>query len=271
MALGGERLGQLPGGLAGPAQRALGVAAGVGVDQPIQRLKQAGSVSRRRLGPSYWRMRPRGSAGWSSSATPRAHRRARGLGQARDPADPALAQRPGRRAEQQPALPLGQVRRHQREGRCQHLIQVHTRKPLQPLPPGKVTKRGPPRSPETARSMESPSMGLLRRPTTSEIVEDGRLGRPCGPGAHSRASQKTRLRLRRQSHIQLLYQHIPAWLALVLCGCSPPANVPPRRQERPPNRAIRRLLHGKHPQGDAGDQLRVLGSSRQRHARRQGA
>jgi hypothetical protein len=36
------------------------------------------------------------------------------------------------------------------------------------------------RSPETARSMESPSMGLLRRPTTSEIVEDGRLGRSCG-------------------------------------------------------------------------------------------
>jgi hypothetical protein len=30
-------------------------------------------------------------------------------------------------------------------------------------------------------------MGLLRRPTTGGIVEDGRLGRPCGPGAHSRA------------------------------------------------------------------------------------
>ena len=40
-------------------------------------------------------------------------------------------------------LPLGQVRRNQREGRRQHLIQVHTRKLLQPLTPGKVTKRGP--------------------------------------------------------------------------------------------------------------------------------
>jgi hypothetical protein len=30
-------------------------------------------------------------------------------------------------------------------------------------------------------------MDLLRRPTTGEIVEDGRLGRPCGPDAHSRA------------------------------------------------------------------------------------
>jgi hypothetical protein len=33
-------------------------------------------------------------------------------------------------------------------------------------------------------------MGLLRRPTTSGIVEDGRLGRPCGPGAPSRTSRK---------------------------------------------------------------------------------
>jgi hypothetical protein len=39
-------------------------------------------------------------------------------------------------------------------------------------------------------------MGLLRRPTPGEIVEGGRLARPCGPGAHSRASQKTKPRLR---------------------------------------------------------------------------
>src|SRR5215218_7251318 len=30
-------------------------------------------------------------------------------------------------------------------------------------------------------------MGLLRRPTPGEIVEGGRLGRPYGPGAPSRA------------------------------------------------------------------------------------
>src|SRR6266508_3463789 len=30
-------------------------------------------------------------------------------------------------------------------------------------------------------------MGLLRRPTPGEIVEGGRLSRPCGPGTHSRA------------------------------------------------------------------------------------
>src|SRR5215211_6946340 len=40
---------------------------------------------------------------------------------------------------------------------------------------------------ESARSIHRPSMGLLRRPTPGEIVEGGRLSRPCGPGAHSRA------------------------------------------------------------------------------------
>jgi hypothetical protein len=72
-----------------------------------------------------------------------AHRRPGRLGQPRHPADPAIAQRPGRRAQQQPLLPLGQVWRDQREGRRQHLIRVHTRTLLQPLTPGKVTKRGP--------------------------------------------------------------------------------------------------------------------------------
>src|SRR5688572_12437375 len=40
---------------------------------------------------------------------------------------------------------------------------------------------------ESARSIQRPSMGLLRRPTPGEIVEGGRLCRPCGPGTHSRA------------------------------------------------------------------------------------
>ncbi|MFL6224428.1 MAG: hypothetical protein ACJ75K_16765, partial [Actinomycetes bacterium] len=44
-------------------------------------------------------------------------------------------------------------------------------------------------------------MGLLRRPTPGEIVEDGRFSRPCGSGALSRAFQKTNLRLRRHSRI----------------------------------------------------------------------
>jgi hypothetical protein len=38
-----------------------------------------------------------------------------------------------------------------------------------------------------------PSMGLLRRPTPGEIVEGGRLGRPCGPGAHSRAIRENQV------------------------------------------------------------------------------
>jgi hypothetical protein len=144
MPLGGERLGQLSGGLAGPAQRALGIAAGVGVDQPIQRHQQARVGVAAPLGTLMLAdASPR--VGWLvelGGAT--THRRARGISQARDPADPAVAQRSGRRAQQQPALPLGQVRRDQREGRCQHLVQVHIANLCQPLTPGKVAKRGPP-------------------------------------------------------------------------------------------------------------------------------
>jgi len=44
---------------------------------------------------------------------------------------------------------------------------------------------------ESARLIHGPSMGHLRRPTPGEIVEGGRLGRPCRPGAYSRAFQKS--------------------------------------------------------------------------------
>jgi hypothetical protein len=47
---------------------------------------------------------------------------------------------------------------------------------------------------ESARSIHCPSMGLLRRPTPGEIVEGGRLGRPCGPGVLSRAISENHLR-----------------------------------------------------------------------------
>src|SRR5215216_3843203 len=56
-------------------------------------------------------------------------------------------------------------------------------------------------------------MGLLRRPTPGGIVEDGRLGRPCGPGALRAQLEKTSLRLRRHSHISNIspiatYRHL---------------------------------------------------------------
>jgi hypothetical protein len=100
MPLGGERLGQLPGGLARPAQRAVGIAAGVGVDQPIQRLQQAGIGVASPLGAVVLADAPP-RVGWLvelGDAT--TDRRPGRLGQARDPADPAVAQRPGRGAEQ---------------------------------------------------------------------------------------------------------------------------------------------------------------------------
>jgi hypothetical protein len=54
---------------------------------------------------------------------------------------------------------------------------------------GTSSDHSPPRyaTLESARSIQRPSMGLLRRPTPGEIVEGGRLGRPCGLGTHSRA------------------------------------------------------------------------------------
>jgi hypothetical protein len=100
MPLPGERLGQLPGGLTGPAQRALRVAAGVGIDQPIQRHNQPRIGVAPPLGAIVLTdAAPR--VGWLvelGDAT--THRRPGRLGQARDPADPAVPQRSGRRAEQ---------------------------------------------------------------------------------------------------------------------------------------------------------------------------
>jgi len=50
------------------------------------------------------------------------------------------------------------------------------------------------------------------------------------------------------SRIHLPYQHIPAWLALVLSdGYRPPTCRLGHRHD--PNRATQRLLHGKHPLG----------------------
>ena len=54
---------------------------------------------------------------------------------------------------------------------------------------------------ESARSIQRPSMGLLRRPTPGEIVEGGRLGRPCGPGRAFARVSENHLRLRQTKHI----------------------------------------------------------------------
>jgi hypothetical protein len=139
----GQCLGQLPGRLARPAQRALRVAAGIGLHQPVQHLQQARVALMQPLGTLVLADAPPRVGRLVQLGRATADRRPRRLGQPRDPADPAVAQCPGRRAKQQPTLPLGQMRRDQGEGRRQHLIQVHTPKLLQPPTPGKVTKRGP--------------------------------------------------------------------------------------------------------------------------------
>src|SRR5215212_192286 len=73
-------------------------------------------------------------------------------------------------------------------------------------------------------------MGLLRRPTPGGIVEDGRLGRPCGPGALRAQLEKTSLRLRRHSHISNIspiatYRHLPKAKAGCWTGWSAFAQV----------------------------------------------
>jgi hypothetical protein len=121
----GERLGQLPGGPARPPQRALRVAAGVWLHQPVQRRQQTRIGVAPPLGTLVLADAPPRVGRLVQLGRATADRRPRRRGQPRDPAHPAIAQCPGRHAKQQPTLPLGQMRPDQGEGRSQHLIQIH--------------------------------------------------------------------------------------------------------------------------------------------------
>jgi hypothetical protein len=141
--LGGERLGQLPGGLAGPAQR--GVRGRRGCQAPPAGPMPPAGPDRCRA--AAWDLCAGGCAPAGRPAGPARPRHggpsAAPRGQPCDPADPAIAQCPGRRAEQQPTLPLGQMQCDQGEGRRQHLIQIHWMNLTSPAQPGKATERGP--------------------------------------------------------------------------------------------------------------------------------
>ena len=82
-------------------------------------------------------------------------------------------------------------------------------------------------------------MGLLRRPAPGGIVEGGRFSRPYGPGAHSRASEKTRLRLRRHSTFQRDDFPHAASATLGVRGEAYEAV----RTAQDPDRALTRFLH----------------------------
>jgi hypothetical protein len=71
MPLRGERLGQLPGDLQVQRSGLSGSPRVSGSTSRSNATSRSGSRSPSRLGPSCWRMRPRGSTGWSSSAAPR--------------------------------------------------------------------------------------------------------------------------------------------------------------------------------------------------------
>jgi hypothetical protein len=126
MPLRGERLSQLAGGLAGPPQRALRVSAGVGVDQVLQRLKQPRVTLDQPLGPAA---RPADAAARVRLLIqlPHAgvHRRSGQPSDAGHPRATPAAQGTRRRAGQQAALLLGQVRGDQFVQPSQHGVDVH--------------------------------------------------------------------------------------------------------------------------------------------------
>jgi hypothetical protein len=108
------------------------------------------------------------------------------------------------------------------------------------------------RSLETVRSIDRPSMGLLRQPTTSKIMEDGRWAGPTVRARIRAHSQKTNLRLRCQSHIQLPYQHIPAcWRSSCPDAHRPPTGRLGHRNDPPTARSDASCMASTH-RGDAG-------------------
>ena len=126
MTLRRECLGQLPRGLARPAQRTVRIPAGVGIDQGVQRRKQARVAGGPPLGPT---------ARTADAATrvgsllqlphPGVDRRARQPTDAGHPRAAAMAQRPRARTGQQAALLLGQVRSDQLVQPGQHGVDLH--------------------------------------------------------------------------------------------------------------------------------------------------
>jgi hypothetical protein len=112
--------------LGGPPQRAVGVAADIGLHQSVQRRRQP------RLGLGQ----PLGATTLAAHRPVRvrrpvqlglapADRRPGDPGQGGDPDDPAAAQHPGGGAQQQAPLPLGQVWQDQNEQAFQQGIGVH--------------------------------------------------------------------------------------------------------------------------------------------------
>jgi hypothetical protein len=128
------------------------------------------------------------------------------------------------------------------------------------------------RSLETVRSIDRPSMGLLRQPTTSKIMEDGRWAGPTVRARIRAHSQKTNLRLRCQSHIQLPYQHIPAcWRSSCPDAHRPPTGRLGHRNDPPTARSDASCMASTH-QGDAGSPASgPCGHLASKHARRHGA
>ena len=126
MPLRGERLSQLAGGLAGPPQRALRISAGVGVDQVLQRLEQPRVTLDQPLGPATAAAdAPARVRGVIQLPHTGVHRWSGQPAEAGHPRATSAAQGTRRRAGQQAALLLGQVRGDQLVQPGQHGVDVH--------------------------------------------------------------------------------------------------------------------------------------------------
>jgi hypothetical protein len=143
VALRGQRLGELAGRLGRPAQRATGIAAGVGVDQSLQRLDQSrvgvGQALGAAAGPPDATMRVGGRVQLAYACV---HRGARHPADAGHPGAAPAAQRPRPRSKQQAALLFGQVRGNLREQLGQHRVHVHAVNLPTPLDPRSTTGQG---------------------------------------------------------------------------------------------------------------------------------
>jgi hypothetical protein len=124
VALPGQLVGEGAGGLGRPPQPGHRVAAGLGLDQRVQRVEQAGVGLGQRLATATGAA---GAPGLGLQAgvqvlDPGGDRGPGDPGGAGDQGDPAVAQRPGLGPQHQAALPLVQMRQDRVELRPQHLL-----------------------------------------------------------------------------------------------------------------------------------------------------
>ena len=139
---GGQRIGQVPGRLRRPPQRRHRVPASDRVDQGVQRRQHAwvglGQGLATTTGLTDPTLAPTRSAS-QHLGDPSGHRRPRDPSRRHHPSDPTTAQFTSLGTQQQPALPLIELRQQHRELRHQRLVGTRRRHTSNLGPPGRRT------------------------------------------------------------------------------------------------------------------------------------